>query len=168
MPGAAAGRDSLLGLLQRLQTQLQSHFDERSSERRHRRSLAQRRALLGLELLCKLEEQILNPALQEVRPRQREALDQADREIQLMRDLSLLATHTVAHNRTLVLSMLDGMLRLHLEHLTSVLRATRADALPWAALEQQMRAMLGRWSVEVEETGDVEDEERDPVGLPPR
>lgn len=168
MAGAAAGRNALLGLLQRLQTQLQSHFDERASTRRHRRSLAQRRALLGLELLCKLEEQILHPALLEAQPAHRDAVDHADREIQLMRDLSLLATHTVAHNRSLVLSMLDGMLRLHLQHLDSMLRATRADALPWPALEQQVRAMLGRWNHEIEDTGDVEDEERDPVGLPPR
>jgi hypothetical protein len=35
-------------------------------------------------------------------------------------------------------------------------------------LEHEVRGLLGRWQLEVQINGGVEDEDRDPVGLPPR
>jgi hypothetical protein len=40
--------------------------------------------------------------------------------------------------------------------------------MPWGALEREMRALLRRWRGEIRRHGDIEDEDADPVGHPPR
>ncbi len=167
-PPASAAQRSLQRLLQRLRESLQSLFRDRGGAARHRRGVMQRRLLLGLELMCKLEEQLLLPALADAEPAAASAVALAGNELELMRDLSALAPRTSTSNRDVVLAVLEGLATLHFQRMDELLQRNGLQDLPWAELEQQMRRLLGRWRNEVNLTGDIEDEERDPVGLPPR
>lgn len=182
-------REALAMLIGGLRHALEGVATARRSAVRRRRGLLQRRLLLGLELLCKLEEQVLFPALDDAldsirhtarrgarnggqaeapEDERAQSLATLRREIELLRDLSMLVTRTAAANRDTVVGVLEGLADLHGERLDLLLAAVPAAAVPWGALEREMRSLLGRWRDEVLADGDIEDEDRDPVGLPPR
>ncbi|MCY7316667.1 MAG: hypothetical protein LH480_13915 [Rubrivivax sp.] len=135
---------------------------------RRRRTVIQRRLLLGLELISKLEEQILFPALADAEPGWADEIDKAQREVELLRDVSTLSGRTTAGNRDASMAVLEGLAVLHLTRVDTLLKRHGADTVPWVALEIEVRGLLGRWQVEVRHDGEVEDEDRDPVGLPPQ
>lgn len=161
---------SLAHLLEGLREDLRQLFAERKQAAQpRRRSALQRQLLLGLDLLWKIEEQVVLPALHEALPE--ESLPMVRRvtgELELMRDLALLATQTNTDNREMTLAVLEGLATLHFARVAALLDAAPADGADWPALEEDVRGLLGRWRREVRVQGEVEDEDRDPVGLPPR
>lgn len=164
------GKSELSALLDSLCDSLLDLFDRRRGEARQRPGKTQRRLLLGLELLWKIEEQVVLPALH-MAARTAEppltALRQAGDELKLMRDLGMLATQTAGDEREMSLAVLEGMATLHFARVAELLAATPADAVDWPALEVEIRALLARWRGELRTHGEIEDEDRDPVGLPP-
>ena len=159
---AGTQRGALLNLLAGLRRALDAASKDRQAAERRRRSALQRKLLLGVELLCKLEEQVVLPALGGLPD------SEALREIDMLRDLSALVQRTTADQRDLVLSVLDGIADVHAARVEALLMSVDVSTVPWAALVQEMRGLLGRWHDEVLAHGDIEDEDRDPVGLPPR
>jgi hypothetical protein len=161
-------------LLAGLQESVRDLFIERAQAPAAQRALLQRRALLGLELLCKLEEQVLLPALQPGKraPPSSHPWAAAEREMQLLRDMALLASQSPGAQRELALAALEGLAALHFERIDDLIEhATAATAAPtadWRALHREAKELLGRWYREVATQGHVEDEEADPVGHAPR
>jgi len=80
----------------------------------------------------------------------------------------MLVTRTASANRDTVVSVLEGIAELHAERVDALVARMPVSGVPWGALEREMRGLLGRWHDEVLNEGDIEDEDRDPVGLPPR
>ena len=135
------------------------------------RSGAQRRLLLALELGWKLEEQVLLPALHEGDIRLKLDTVLVLEEIEKLRDLAeLVEEGTLDASSTLVvLNALEGIAELRALRVGEALQAAQSTpGIDEAALAQEMDAMLKRWRKELVTTGDIEDEERDPVGKPPR
>ena len=161
-------RRALRGLFHGLHVALQALFVERPLAARRRRTAVQRRLLLGLELVSKLEEHVLYPALADAEPDWAGVIQQAAQELELLRDVALLATRTTAVNRDVTLSVLEGLATLHFTRVDELLRRPGADGVPWPQLEHEVRGLLGRWHAEVQRSGEIEDEDQDPVGLPPR
>lgn len=164
----AATRQTFVALLTRLRGVLLDLFARRRETTARQGRLGQRRLLLGLEVLCKIEEQVLLPAVYDVDPDAAKALGHAGKELDLMRDVALLVDRTVSSNRQMVLDILEGLATLHFARIDVLLQRESADAIDWAAAESQTRSLLSRWHAEVATSGDIEDEDRDPVGEPPR
>jgi len=135
------------------------------------RADAQRRLLLALELGWKLEEQVLLPALNYGEVRLRLDTDQVLEEIEKLRDLAGLVEDGAldAASTVVVMNALEGIAELRAMRVEEALQSARHSArLNDAALGAEMGALLQRWREELAATGDIEDEERDPVGKPPR
>ncbi len=172
----AAAPQPLLALLEDLRQALLQRLDDfhRATGRRADRpagieaDAAPHRLQLSVELLCKLEEQLLHPALHDSRGGTWPALAQSMRDVDAMRELAARLGHAAPLHRPVVAALLEGMVRLHVEALDSQLREADESALPWDALEREMRGLLRRWEAEVREHGSIEDEDGDPVGHPPR
>ena len=171
-----ATRRTLTAVLAGLQDALQAVFVQRQQAEGRRRRGLQRRLLLGLELLWKIEEQVLLPAVLDAAPRGTVDVAPLLQEIELMRDLSLLSGQTASGNRDLSMGVLEGMAMLHFERLQACLAAAgdgeqngrEGGGIDWPALDAEVQALLGRWRREVAAEGHIEDEEADPVGVAPR
>lgn len=128
---------------------------------------ALRKLLLALELSCQLEEQLLFPALYETSGGDRRVFDAEEKELDAVRDLAgRVQTARGAGQRDLLLE-LQGISRLHFDAIDR-LGKHHGCALDRLALGVQVQGLLDRWQQELRQSGDIEDEERDPVGLPPR
>ena len=130
-----------------------------------------KKVLLALELRWKLEDLVLIPALQDVQGVTRGCTGGTERELDALRDLAALAKDAGlgAEPQRLLLGAVETLAALRTERvsraLTSAQRAALVDA---RALGREMDQLLGRWHTEVRRTGEIEDEDLDPVGLPPR
>lgn len=163
-----AGRPALNLLLAGLQDALKALFAQRTHALGRRRHLLQRRLLLGLELLCKIEEQVVLPALPAADPAWQQTVAPALRELELLRDTAMLAVQTISANREVSLSVLEGLTALHAARVRDLIERAAVLPVDWHALESEVRALLGRWRGEVEAENEIEDEDRDPVSLAPR
>lgn len=165
----AEAQAALKARLAGLREDLMGLFAERKQAPQSRkRGALQRQLLLGLDLMWKIEEQVLLPALHEAVPETAPALRQAGAELELMRDLSMLATQTNTDNREMTLAVMEGLAMLHFARVTELLDRAAGDGAEWAVVDEEVDGLLGRWRREVRAQGGVEDEDRDPVGLPPR
>jgi len=126
------------------------------------------RLLLGLELLWKLEEQVLMPALQRAAPEWAPDVAAGAQEIEVMRDLSLRLQDRRLPDPGIGLGALEGVVRLHWLRSDELLARAAQRELDWRALHDEVQGLLARWGEEIRAHGEIEDEERDPVGLPPR
>ena len=160
----AASRQPLLRLLQDLQQTLEADFEAWGLDP----GAGVEGVQLGVELLCKLEEQLLHPALQQARGGPWPALAQSMADVTRLRELSRRVDGAAPAQHAVLLATLEGMARLHFEALQSLLRDAHAAAMPWPALAQETRGLLRRWRTEVRRHGGIEDEDGDPVGQPPR
>lgn len=166
---AAPARQPLLCLLEDLQQALQARFEDYDSATSRPFSLgggagpgsALRRLQLGLELLCKLEEQLLHPALSEARAFPWPSLDQARQDVVALRDLSVLLDRAGPLQRTVVVATLEGLAQLHFNALDTMLHEADGTALPWSALERETRALLRRWQAELQRHGGIQSPVRD-------
>lgn len=134
------------------------------------RPAARRRLLLALRIRWKLDEQSVVPRLDDVTAAE-PALPNVERESLLLSQWAdLLTTQALpaAAHRSL-LTTLAGLSALRAERLEAALAAAiRRGDIDTAALARDIDERLARWRDEVLATGDIEDEEIDPVGMPPR
>ena len=128
-----------------------------------------RRAVLAIELRLKLEERVLLPAFRALRLPSVAALES---QIEMLRDLMAEAIHgelALPNNRQLWASI-ERMSVLHFDAVASLgLMAQGSSRFDEEqALARSAAVRQTRWREEIAQTGDIEDEEADPVGLPPR
>jgi hypothetical protein len=169
--GRARRRDDAIALWAELRHAAQERFQEYGRAQAAHRALPRRRLLLALELMWKLEEQALLPALMDADAGTRDDAAELDQELNRLRDLADLVREGGLEptSMNVVLAALDGMNALRALRFERALdSAVRTRRLDGAALAREMEAWLGRWREEVTTTGDIEDEELDPVGRPPR
>lgn len=164
-------RDDAVALWSELRHAAQQRFQEYSRAQAMHRTLPRRRLLLALELMWKLEEQALLPALLDADAGTRDDAADLDEEVNRLRDLAELVQQDELDpaGASVALAALDGINALRALRLERTLdKAVRARRVDGAALAREMDDWLGRWREEVTLTGDIEDEELDPVGRPPR
>ena len=127
-----------------------------------------RRALLAIELRLKLEEHVLLPRFRELGL---PALDTVEKQTELLRELLAEAAHgeLALPSNCLLWAAIERMSTLHFDAVAQMmllaLDHSRFDAKGAWREAEDYRA---RWRDEIAETGDIEDEEADPVGQPPR
>ena len=153
-------RASATGRLAQLREASERCLAEFEAAPAERRDALLERLRLALELRWKIEEQLVIPALGK-----REAsllLPAAERESNHLRDLA-------AHGARDAMSSVAGLAALRAERIELALAAAqKRRGFDGSALLRDIDALLERWRGEVRRTGDIEDEESDPVGLPPR
>jgi hypothetical protein len=145
---------------------------EQLAARERRRSSgsmqSSQRALLAIELRLKLEEQVLLPRFHELGL---PALDTVEKQTELLRELLAEAAHgelALPSNR-LLWAAIERMSTLHFDAVAQLLLLaldhSRFDAdQAWCEAEDYR----ARWRSEIGDSGDIEDEDADPVGQPPR
>lgn len=169
--GRARRRDDAVALWSELRHAAQQRFDEYTHALATRRSWPRRRLLLALEMMWKLEEQALIPALLDADAGTRDDAIALEQEVTHLRELADLLREDAldAASASVVVAALDGMAALRaLRFERSLDQAVQARHLDGAALAREMDELLARWHEEITVTGDLEDEELDPVGRPPR
>lgn len=169
--GRVRRRDDAVALWSELRHASLQRFNEYASAPATRRSWPRRRLLLALEMMWKLEEQALIPALLDADAGTRDDAAELDEEVARLRELADLLREgdLDAASASVVAAALDGMAALRaLRFERSLDQAVQARRLDGAALAREMDELLARWHEEITVTGDLEDEELDPVGRPPR
>jgi hypothetical protein len=146
-----------------------------AASERHRASSggpSPRRALLAIELRLKLEEQVL---LARLRKLGLPAVDTVDRQIELLRELlrELLGEAALGElalpSSRLLWAAIERMCRLHFDAVAQLMLLALADSRFDAdAAWHEAQDYRTRWRREIADRGDIEDEEADPVGRPPR
>lgn len=126
------------------------------------------RWLLGLELVWKTEELVLLPAIGVAASHAAAAVGEAGDDIELMRGLAGLSERVPRDLRDEFDTLLHGLAQVHAARVDALLAVPSASAARWEDIEREIRGLLERWREEVQRDGDIEDEERDPVGSPPR
>jgi hypothetical protein len=137
----------------------------------HQAAAAQRKLFLALELQCKLQELAVLPALQTAGVVTKAALRSSEEDIAALRELVVLAQAPSADDsaRELLMAALDNQAELQFETVQGLLyRARHSGRSDGPSLRKDMDELLERWRSEIARTGDIEDEDIDPVGLPPR
>jgi len=157
--------------IEKLRSSTRKLFEEYTQTESQGSTHLLKKLLLALELRWKLEELVLLPALQGTQGVTHDGTQDAGHELDALRDLAALAGASglgTEHQR-LLLGAIETLAALRTERinwaLTQVQRAALVDA---RALGREMDQLLERWHAEVRRTGDIEDEERDPVGQSPR
>jgi hypothetical protein len=127
-----------------------------------------RRALLAIELRLKLEEQVLLPRFREL---ELPAPGTLEKQIDLLRELLAEAAHgelALPSNR-LLWAAIERMCTLHFDAVAQLMQLALAESRFDAdAAWQEAEDYRARWRAEIADSGDIEDEETDPVGQPPR
>lgn len=136
-----------------------------------RQAAAQRRLFLALELQCKLQELALLPALQAAGVATKAALRSSEEDIAALRELVAMAQEPSLEPsaRQLLMAALDNIAEMQFETVQSLLyRVRHSGRSDGPLLRKDMDDLLERWRGEIVRTGDIEDEDIDPVGLAPR
>jgi len=173
MTGRQAWRESSTAAqrLAELRSATELLFDDFAAASAQRRAASLRRLLLALELRWKLEEELVIPALRGTDGEPPETLGAADRESGLLRELAAVAKAGLLPPAPLhtLMAAIEGFAALRSERIERALaRAQLSSGVGALALRREIDALLERWHGEVLASGDIEDEELDPVGLPPR
>jgi len=140
------------------------------TERRRTRDDRQpsRRAVLVIELRLKLEEQVLLPAF---RALHLPSVASVSSQIEMLRDLMAEAVNgelALPHNRQLW-AAIERMCVLHFDAVAGLtVLALRSGRFHDAQALQDAQQYQARWREEIAQTGNIEDEETDPVGQLPR
>ena len=127
-----------------------------------------RRALLAIELRLKLEEQVLLPRFHEL---DLPALDTVEKQTDLLRELLAEAARgeLALPSNSLLWASIERMSTLHFDAVAQLTLLAQDDSRfdadeAWRDAEDYR----ARWRDEIAATGDIEDEEADPVGRLPR
>lgn len=127
-----------------------------------------RHAVLVIELRLKLEEQVLLPAF---RALHLPSVVSVGSQIEMLRELMAEAVNgelALANNRQLWASI-ERMCVLHFDAVAGLaILALRSGRFDEAKTLEEARDYRTRWREEIAQTGDIEDEEADPVGQLPR
>lgn len=170
-PGRARRRDDAVALWSELRRELQQRFHEHARAPEGRRARPRRRLLLSLELMWRLEEQTLLPALIGVDADIRDDATALARELLQLRELAgmLREDRLDPAGASVAIAALDGMTALRALRLERALdHAVLRRHLDGAALARDMDERLARWREEVTVTGELEDEEMEPLHRPLR
>ena len=146
-------------------------FDALHDDPAPRHAATQRKLFLALELQCKLQELAVLPAVQAAGVVTPSMLRSNEEDIAALRELVVMAQRPDLDPtaRQLVIAAVDNIAELQFENVQGLLyRARHSGRSDGLALHRDMDALLARWREEIARTGDIEDEEVDPVGLPPR
>jgi hypothetical protein len=142
-----------------------------AASERHRGSAntkTSRRALLTIELRLKFEEQVLLPRFRELGL---PAEDTVEKQIELLRELLAQAAQgeLALQGTRLLWAAIERMSILHFDAMAQLMLLALADsAFDADAAWREAEDCRSRWRDEIAESGDIEDEEADPVGQPPR
>jgi hypothetical protein len=168
-------RQAAIDLLDRLRRSLSAISGEGATRPS---PLIWRKQLLGLRLRWTIEEQVLLPAMQSARASLAGTVALARREIEALRDVvagpaeepDASAAWIAKDRRTPALqAVLTAFSELHFDRIDELLlQFPHADDLDWKALHTETQALVQGWEAEWRRSGDIEDEDTDPVGHPPR
>lgn len=170
-PVVSPSANDAVQLLITLRQAIQTLFDALAKAPAQHQEAAQRKLLLALELRLKVEQSVVLPGLAQGAAANDARLAGCEKDISQLRGLMDLARDPSLTSlvRRTVIGALDGVAALHFERMERLLaHAKRNRQIDAAALGMEMQALLDRWHTEVLATGDIEDEEMDPVGSPPR
>jgi hypothetical protein len=142
---------------------LHAELRHRLRARQQGQAAWRRQVLVRLEQMWKIETQLLLPALTG-----QGALQPALQEVELLRDAALLFERSAPDLSDIAWSVVQRLAELHLARIEGLMQCAAASPADWRALRDEASAWLSRWDAEIVVHGDIEDEDRDPVGLPPR
>lgn len=170
---APAPQSALCDRLATVRSSVSRGFADALAAPRTERVPLERLALQGQELVFKLQEQVLLPAVLQAVPHAADTIMLAGREADLIRDLSALLqglpedapASTVQRGE--LLAVIDGLASLNAARVDALLHSPLAAGLPWPALHSEVEGLLTRWREESRHSGGIEDEDGDPVGQPP-
>jgi hypothetical protein len=146
---AALAREQLLATLHEFRDTVEARFSDGL------RTATQRGASLGI----KLEEHVLLPALRDAALAPQRIVQASGHDGEVLRDLMDAQAP----------GLVEKAARRHMRATEMLLHGSEArTALNWTRVQADVQAWLKRWGDEIAARGDIEDEERDPVGLPPR
>jgi len=126
------------------------------------------RAAQAIEWRLRLEEQVLLPSLRDLRL---QAMVHIERQAAALRDLLHEARRTdlVLTNHHLLWAGIARVSKLHFDAIERVVSlAVQAAAFDQDKALAEAQTLCRQWRSELAETGNVEDEDADPVGQPPR
>jgi hypothetical protein len=151
----------------RLHGELKQRFVELASMPQQRRANPQRQVLRRLEQMWTIENQVLFPVLADDAALQQD-LQHVVQEIGLLRDAMLLVERSELGLRDLAWDIAQGLTGLHFARIEGLLKRAAASREGWLGLRARVEASLASLEGETPASGNMEDEDEDPVGLPPR
>jgi len=137
----------------------------------HLRPTAQQACLYALDLRCKLEEIVVVPALRDTGAVPDNTLQRCEHELAQLRERIQSAARAAddAGKARESVPTVTSAARKHFGRMDALLcDPSYAAVIDARGLAQEIEAWTQRWMQEIETTGAIEDEEQDPVGLPPR
>jgi len=151
MARASVARLPLLRQLADFQRLLNEQFDNCRHSERYRPGLALERLRSGVELLCRLQEELLHPALSASRREAWPALGQARESVDGLRKLAALGGRTSDSQQRALVALLEGLVQLQFVSLDELLAQADVAAMPWDELASATEALLQPWLVGVED-----------------
>lgn len=137
----------------------------------HPRLTAQQAHLRALDLRCKLEEIVVVPALRDTGAVPDSTLQRCEHDLAQLRERIESAARAADHpgKDREGAPMVTSAAMKHFARIDALLcDPNYAAVLDARGLAQEIEAWTQRWMDEIKATGAIEDEEQDPVGLPPR
>lgn len=145
MAQASVARLPLLTHLADFQRELNDEFDACRHGARYRPGVALRRLRSGVEMLCRLQQELLHPALGASRPQAWPALVQAMESVASLRGLAGLGARAADAEQRALLALLEGLVQLQFVGLDELLAQVDVGAICWSQLAQQVGALLSDW-----------------------
>jgi hypothetical protein len=156
---ASLARDQVLDTLASFKGTIETRFEQ--TLRAEHDETWRRNVLLGVELWLKLEEHVIVPALRDGDVASARIVQSLGHDGEVLRDL--MNEHQQSPG------LIENAAKRHMHGTDALLRSGEARAwLNWTRVHADIQAWMKRWRDEIAERGDIEDEERDPVGTPPR
>lgn len=155
MAQASVARLPLLNLLADFHRALNEQFDSCRHGARYRPALALQRLRAGVELLCRLQEELLHPALSASRAAAWPALGQAMESVDALRDVAELGTRTADTQQRALVALLEGLVQLHFVSLDELLAEADVAAMPWDELAQAADTLLQAWQADCRDDADA-------------
>lgn len=132
---------------------------------------AEQAFLRSLDLRCRLEQLVVMPALRETGSVSDATLRSCEQELTHLGDSIESARRAAVEPGQASASVVTvtSAAMTHFDRMDRLLcDPTCAAAMDVRELAPEVEAWTQRWIAEIATTGDIEDEEQDPVGLPPR
>ena len=147
LPGAHVplARLPVLTQLADFQRALNEQFDSCRHGARYRPGLALRRLRSGVELLCRVQEELLHPALSASRLEAWPELGLAMASVEALRDLASLDAVRGDAEQLALVALLEGLVQLQFVSLDELLAQTDATPMPWQALALETETALQHW-----------------------
>lgn len=128
-----------------LQRAVNEEFDACRHAQRYRLGSALRRLSAAIGLMCDLQQDVLHPALEVTRVGAWPALQHAQRDTAVLRELAAAAPRTSEAQHSALVTLLEAMVQLQLAGLDDLLAQVDVTRVPWGTLAAQMQALLKAW-----------------------